>query len=275
MDTEEDEDVFESVMDNPTPLEGVQTNTELYDAYANHGATVFRNGASPSAPEDAQASASSDQATPVNGPWPASSSGPSAATTLIRRPSIGHPARSRAVDFNNFTYRRRSATRENQSNRTQGDEPLDHRDAWNRHPQATRRFFPFVRRRHMEPSDFAWTPEPHTAGIDDERDRHWFDMSPPIHLEPVTIGELVDATVSDERVHSVAPRSSLPRLRRGGLRAPESILSRHASPVSPSSIQPETLVVHPSPARYGLDDSGSVAEPTSYPTPSTEHDGLS
>ena len=275
MDTEEDEDVFESVLDNPTSLEGVQTNTELYDAYVNHGATVFRNAASTSAAEEAQASVPSGQATTVNGPWAASSSGPSTATTLTRQSSIRHPVRSRAVDFNNFTYRRRSATRENQPNRTEGDEPLDHRDAWNRHPQATRRFFPFVRRRHMEPSDLVWTSEHSSGGIDDDRDRHWPDMSPPIHLEPVTIDELVDATVSDERVHSVAPRTSLPRLRRGGLRAPESILSRHASPVSPPSIQPETLVVHPSPPRYGPDDSGIAAEPTPYPMPSTEHDGLS
>jgi hypothetical protein len=76
-----------------------------------------------------------------------------------------------------------------------------------------------------------------------------------------------DADTSDERT-----LISGPRLRRGGIRAPESMLSRHASPLV---ILPSTDSPPLSPSREASDHSNSL-DAGGYPTPgSTDNENAS
>lgn len=277
MDTEEDEDFFDSMLENGTTMEGARINSDLYDAYAGSGSRDFR---SPSPlPEDPST------ALLRSGPWTVPSSlPPSASTTLSRQPSLRRPVRSRIVDFNDFTLRRRSTTRDDQISRGETadpERPVPREGSWARNPQATRRFFPFVHsRRHDSPDIYPWTMEasgPSNPDIHDDQDLRyspsWFNLPPPSHLEAVAIeGALVDPTVSDERAHSATSRGMLPRLRRGGLRAPESILSRHASPANLPPIRSDSVADGPALPHHEPQDALLVSEPTSYPTPSTDHE---
>lgn len=199
------------------------------------------------------------------------------ATLLSRQPSIRRPIRSRTVDFNEFTHRRRSSTREGQSARGEPSEAVDVREGpWNRNSQSARRFFPFIRTRRYEHTD-PWSPEaplPHDdeggAYMSEPSNAPWFNLTPPIHREPATMEEvLADAELSDERGQVPAA----PRLRRGGLRAPESILSRRSPPVRIIGNHPDSYVLDTATITLSEEGGESQAEPTGYPTPgSTEHE---
>ncbi|GLB34134.1 hypothetical protein LshimejAT787_0110180 [Lyophyllum shimeji] len=277
MDMEEDEDIFERMLDGGSTLEGARINSDLYEAYGTNAGQSSRGVASPSPPaEDAPSPVLTQPTHSRSGPW-SFSSGMGPTTFLSRQPSIRRPIRSRTVDFNEFTHRRRSSTREGQNAQGEPSETLDVREGpWSRSAQSARRFFPFIRTRRYEHTD-SWSPEI-PSSHDDEGGTYtsepsnapWFNLTPPIHREPATMEDvLADAELSDERGH--APPA--PRLRRGGLRAPESILSRHSSPVRLVGSQPASSVLDTAPVTRREEGGDSHAEPTAYPTPgSTENE---
>ena len=286
MDLEEDEDIFERMLDNGTSIEGVRINSDLYEAYGNNGfsSTSVVPNESPIV-EESPAATSTHLPTSRGLPWPMPAPGSSSlsTSTLTRQSSIRRPVRSRTVDFNEFTHRRRSSIRE-AGVRAESTEPSEAREGpWTaRSSQSTRRFFPFSRTRRHETTDpdyFPWSeaadgPTTETV-IDDNRIRYisepsvsggtWFTITPPHHSSASPSPPLPEAEISDERIHIAAPR-----LRRGGLRAPESVLSRHAS----------SLVIHPivdsRPSSPSHESNGNTGDAAGYPTPgSTDSENLS
>lgn len=292
MDLEEDEDIFERMLDNGTSIEGVRLNSDLYEAYGNNGfssSSAIPGGESPVL-EEPPTTASTHPPNSRSGPWslPPAPSVSLATSSLTRQPSIRRPVRSRTVDFNDFTHRRRSSIRDAVSSRADSTEPTEvvGDGPWiGRSSQSTRRFFPFSRTRRPEITEYPpWSnesdgPNAHSV-IDDNRIHYisepsvsggtWFTITPPHQGSASPSSPSPDtheAEISDERIHIAAPR-----LRRGGLRAPESMLSRHASP----------LVVHPiidsrptSPS-HEPGDHGSRGDAGGYPTPgSTDNENLS
>ncbi|KAF8076733.1 hypothetical protein FPV67DRAFT_430010 [Lyophyllum atratum] len=277
MDMEEDEDIFERMLDSGTTVEGARINSDLYEAYGTNGGHSSRAVSSPSPPiEDAPLPVFTQPPHSRSGPWSMSSGVPT--TFLSRQAPNRRPFRSRTVDFNEFTHHRRSSTREGQSARAEPTESLEVREGpWNRSSQSTRRFFPFIRTRRYEHTD-PWSSDiPSSHEVDEgpaytsePSNAPWFNLTPPIHRESSTMEEaLADAELSEVRGHA-APA---PRLRRGGLRAPESILSRHASPIPTIGNPPRSSYdEHPDIIPRGVGDDGQT-EPTGYPTPgSTDHE---
>ncbi|KAG6845426.1 hypothetical protein H0H87_009333 [Tephrocybe sp. NHM501043] len=269
MDMEEDEDIFGRFLGNdPNIIEGARINSDLYDAY---GGGHSRAISSPSPPAE-------EVTSPLPPPLPHTNfrSGPwsmlSGSSSLNRQPSLRRSTRSaRTVDFNEFnefTHRRRSSTRENIS-RGELSESHEHWEPL-RHSQSTRRFFPITRARRYDPQD-SWNPDvpsshEHEDAIypGEPSNVPWFNPTPPVHRDPLTMEEvLAESELSEER----AQGGPMPRLRRGGLRAPESIISRHSSPMPFSnSHEPRRLA----PTR---EEAQSPAAPSGYPTPgSTEHE---
>jgi len=158
--------------------------------------------------------------------WPLSSSSGFLHSTLSRQPSIRRPGRNRVSDFSEFTAARRNSIRQlahDEDHNARSEPPA----ANTAEPPATsslgprsssaqaRRFFPFGRTRRFE---IIPTPRPAASMSDD-----WYF--------PPHSGW---ATNQSERLgggeEPIEERSQAPRLRRGGLRAPESLLSRHSSP---------------------------------------------
>ncbi|KAJ7682368.1 hypothetical protein DFH06DRAFT_1464110 [Mycena polygramma] len=261
LDMDDDEDEFDTMLDRATmPVEGVRMNTELFDAYGppswTSGSATRRSLpiAGPPTP------ALSDDSSPPPGlslspptatrsnvwtlPPPAPSS-----LSLGRQPSIRRPTRSRTVDFNEFTSQRRSSTRD-QRTEPPADEP------WARTSRSTRRFFPFsyqTRPRH----DLHWNESPGEPSSADLSDEQLYMSAEP---EPTpssttfysfpTPASSNAAETSEERATS----STGPRLRRGGIRPPESLLLRRVSPVIESAAPVDFEVQSP-------------AEAASYPTP--------
>jgi len=259
----------------PTFMEGARVNSELYDAYATHGWTAHPMGTSLSRrshanfstafapPSDSQEAGNSpDSALPSlesrarNSSW---FSGTTAhGSTLSRQPSIRRAVRSRAVDFNDFSTRRRSTFRNAAAD---SDDPRSSEDIPNTLTSwvpagpisdeplgapGARRFFPFSRRRH----EVAVSAMPTwiDGGASTSR-----PVSPP---EPMSFRPwrsnsgpppLIPSSSFGEHEHSLSgdpERPQLPRLlRRGGPRAPESMLSRHASPVNGGTDQTPLSVV--------------------------------
>ncbi|KAJ6616276.1 hypothetical protein B0H10DRAFT_2038099 [Mycena sp. CBHHK59/15] len=261
MDMDEDDDEFDSMLDS-TPVEGVQVNSELYDAYGPTRwatATVGRGSFASASPPTPALSDDSPIPPPMLSPptsarttvW---SLPPAAPGSLSRQSSIRRPVRSRTVDFNDFTTRRRSSNRD-----LRADAGAD--ETWTR----TRRFFPFSHqgRRHDlwnevgEGSGTELSDEPLTYITPDA-----FFPTPSSHA----------AETSEERVGV----GSVPRLRRGGVRPPESLLLRHVSPtivtapelpageeaVELASGATQPLEPESEPASTGVD-----AEAAAYPTP--------
>ncbi|KAG5648772.1 hypothetical protein DXG03_000121 [Asterophora parasitica] len=243
MDVEEDhdEDIFERMLEGaPGPtIEGARiTSDNLYEAYGTNVGPSTRTIASPSPPAEDLPSPPAIHPAPR---WSVSAGLPP--HMLTRQPSIRRPMHSRTVDFNDFTHRRRSATRENSATRDDSRATSEVREGSStRTSQSARRFFPFMRMRRYDNSD-PWGSDIHFSNNTEENgliyppeNTPWFNMTPPLR-EPTTMEEvLADAELSEERSH----REVVPRLRRGGLRAPESILSRHASPfLNPNP--PETI----------------------------------
>jgi hypothetical protein len=263
------EGMAESGENVPSFFEGARVNSDLYDAYNVHGWSAHpilssrdsrrshTNISATLAPSSEAEANNSPSSTPLfleprarSSAWTLpgsttlmSGSGP----TLTRQPSIRRSVRSRTVvDFNDFSTRRRSTFRN-----TVGD-PDDPRSSeevpnslnpWVSGPisdeplaspgSRARRFFPFSRRR----PEVAITPVPPWL---DNRAGSSRPVSPPepIAFQPwrFTHGPppLISPNSADyERSpDDESERPQLPRLRRGGLRAPESMLSRHASPVT-------------------------------------------
>ncbi|KAF9462077.1 hypothetical protein BDZ94DRAFT_1290537 [Collybia nuda] len=241
MDMEEDEDIFERMLDNGT-LEGARTNSDLYDAYTNHGVQSARVEASPSPTiEEVQAAVSSRPPPGRSGPWsmPPAASLAISSNGLTRQQSIRRPSRSRTVDFNDFTHRRRSSIRE-----TRGTEAPDIRvGPWSRNSESTRRFFPFSRtRRHESSENFPWSDGADTLSADASEDGPviypspsspaWFTFTPPPQASTSSTQEVPDAETSDERAFV-----SGARIRRR-LRSVDPVSSHPAPPVSVRPVSP-------------------------------------
>ena len=156
------------------------------------------------------------------------------------------PVRSRTVDFNDFTLRRRSSIRQGATQDTlvpridvtseESSQSSQSFSVWDRpsvpsspaagrSPQSARRFFGLARNRRdislpsasPDPGDTSyWAVEADSTGP-------WFGSRQP---HPSHRYQLHETEGSEER-----NQDELPRLRRGGVRAPESMLSRTVSPV--------------------------------------------
>lgn len=258
MDMEEDEDIFERMLDNGT-LEGVRTNTDLYDAYG--GMQASRVEASPSPPaEEPPTTASPHPPQGRSGPWsmPPAASLAISSNGLTRQQSLRRTSRSRTVDFNDFTHRRRSSIRETRGAHSGSTEAPDVRvGPWSRNSESTRRFFPFSRtRRHESTESFPWSDATDTLSADASEDGPviypspsspaWFTFTPPPQPSTSSAQEIHDAETSDERAYVAGPRS------RRRLRTAEPVLSHYASPVI---IRPISPINEP------------VGDASAYPTP--------
>jgi len=298
----EDEDEFEIMLDDPTSgVEGARLNTDLYEAYVNSGIPRRRSeSASPPAGGDASPSATlpplrNSPPPPAllsrSGPWgmPSGSS-----VTSSSRPLRRTIRSSRAVNFNDFTSRRRSAIRESLGSHAEGNESSSEgRENWSRRSQPIRRFFPFSRTRRHESTGPppSWVeiadamPPQNDAGDDSgayEPVIPWYSFTPfSLPSPPHTSRSPFDTEISDERVHYPAPLP-LPRLRRGGLRAPESLFSRsrrgsftHAPTPPPAPLSIPLPSASRSPVSDATEASEIVREVAAYPTPeSGENENL-
>ena len=192
-----------------------------------------------------------------SGPTPSSGSAYPPRQPTTRRP----PVRSRTVDFNDFTSRRRSSTRENTAgaDETSSSRPADGSAQASgerrgllsslSNPSASvgnvpRRFFQPFRRPEMS---IPWTmsPEPvehpHPAASqmsNTERERtylSWLSHTPAPQPQPAALRVSPPSTVEHRDSESdraspapeTGPRPAAHRLRRGGVRPPESLLLRH------------------------------------------------
>ncbi|OCH95937.1 hypothetical protein OBBRIDRAFT_787783 [Obba rivulosa] len=311
------EDEFASVP------EGTRVNTELYEAYAPTSLDILSSLRSSEPSPLATGSPAVDwvdvdpEAIAVTSPRPSpppvlpsiayrtihASSAHGGNTTvgssLTRQNSTRRPARSRTVDFNEFTSRRRSSSRQDvevqdgsAADRADGSWRFDTVDFSSRreessadtssHPQPARRFFPFrtlpaVRRRSEVSGALPWTgdssqpynaPEPSwpygvtsAAPWPTPVNAPASATSPPVNsLRAPSSSEVWSSLfsqassrtgVAPPRLHSRSPSPAMdslqptpstssllsdrrhtivPRLRRGGIQPPESMLSRHASP---------------------------------------------
>lgn len=233
--------------------EGARLNSNLYDVYRSHHSlsnssicSMFNSShAISSLPATSSHPSSNDRVLPplIDAPPPQRTNTwlppPSGLlqTTLARQNSIRRPARSRTADFNEFTSHRRNWARqftddeetmlrsenptatvptppaEGTPSSLRSDDalpPLAYRSASSSQP---RRFFPFNRSRRFE----TIPARPATSASED-----WlFPLPSWSGSSEGTEG------VGGEEDSSMDERSQAPRLRRGGLRAPESILSRH------------------------------------------------
>lgn len=233
--------------------EGVRVNTDLYEAFGGHSAwtnAMFRRESSseerssppPQPPSPPTINSSSSLARILVSP-PSSASPP----PLSRSASLRRPPRSRTVDFNDFASRRRSIYRdaiveENVvSESTRAAPP----------PPGQRRFFHFPRHHHRDGT--SWT----SPWLEDANERVFPSAEPtpssgawfyPLPLTPSLSRDSTDTETAEERVIVGAPR-----LRRGGVRAPESMLSRHASPAPEHAPSPivetaaEASMAYPTP----------------------------
>ncbi|KAJ7098780.1 hypothetical protein B0H15DRAFT_878651, partial [Mycena belliarum] len=226
MDMDDDDDEFETMLDRATmPVEGVRVNSELYDAYAPPIWTAGTTGtarrslpaASPPTPalsESPPPPGLSPPPNPRSNIWslPPAASG---SLSLNRQPSIRRPARSRTVDFNEFTSRRRSSTRD-----LRAADPGEEQLSWAR-AASTRRFFPFssqARRR-----DLHWgeaTGEPGSVELSDEPLAYAMEPTPSSATAFYSFPTPASSTASSSDGHAAETSeeraTALPRLRRGG-----------------------------------------------------------
>ncbi|PPQ68270.1 hypothetical protein CVT26_006186 [Gymnopilus dilepis] len=290
LDMEDDDDFGDPVAENATTIEGAQVNSNLFEAYtsSSSSATAWptltrRITASPSPISEDWPTVRSPPSSSTR-PWTITASGSnpslnptSSQSNLSRQASIRRAARSRMVDFNDFTHRRRSAARDAGSSRPDGPsaetvtEPRDSSSS-----QTVRRFFPFPRpsRRpqNQQWSDFLEPPSPDSSD----------DPVQFFSVEPNWYDTVIDSRASPDEESREETENLLraPRLRRGGVRAPESMLSRHASPIPITTPPIETVsVIPPSLARREEVSSNStlpiIEEPVAYPTPgSTENENV-
>jgi len=292
MDMEEDEAEYESMLeahDNATSIiEGVRVNSDLYDAYGGHswshpmGSSLLRRThpnysavAVPRSDSPEGSSAPDSVLQPLEtrrSSWGLPNSNVttimnSNGSTLMRQPSIRRPIRSRTVDFNDFSTRRRSAYRDSEDPRSSEEIP-NTLNPWappvpiSEEPlgsTAARRFFPFSRRRHEVPGSRPVSPP--------EPFRPWRSGSRAPSLIPPSSYPLLEG--GDYDGANEEPERAQPRLRRGGLRAPESMLSRHASPTTGEAddVTPSIVI---SIQRETHRDAAPIEEPIGVSVPATE-----
>lgn len=204
-------------------------------------------------------------------------------SNISRQASLRRAARSRIVDFNDFTHRRRSSNRDStgeSSRQPLGTHPTAPENVTEpRDGSATtwngRRLFPFSRTRQHE---MMWSEVSDSLSADasDEPGR--------LVAEPI-LPTLFDAPTASDSYSRASPDAEnrgddilirAPRWRRRNVRStePPSMLSRHASPV----VVYASLAGSPTatlPARQD-ENEPPAPEPVAYPTPgSLENEHLS
>ncbi|KAJ7741019.1 hypothetical protein B0H16DRAFT_1565705 [Mycena metata] len=270
MDLEEDEDEFDSLLDRASqPVEGVRMNSELYDAYGPPSWTSPRRSLPIAGPPTPTLSDGPPTPPLVLSPprtstvWTLPPAAPGS-LALSRQPSIRRPTRSRTVDFNEFTAQRRSSTRDLRADAPAGD------DTWSR-SRSTRRFFPFSyqTRRH----DLSWNESLGEGSGELSDDPLNLPEPTPSSTTFYSFPTPISSSSSSHDGHpaetsQVRVTSSGPRLRRGGVRPPESLLLRRVSPTrdggAPQSPVSEGALAYPAPADA---PSYPVPDAASYPTP--------
>ncbi|KAF8138902.1 hypothetical protein EV363DRAFT_1315106 [Boletus edulis] len=242
LDVDEDDDEFGPYGSFASGMEGTRLNTDLYDAYRSqhswsnsstpyflslpHAPPPMSSAPPPDAVNDRVLPPLVDASPPARtSVWPPGSSSGFLHSSLSRQPSIRRPGRNRMSDFSEFTAARRSLTRQlahDEDHNARSElptadtaEPPVTSSLGPRSSAQARRFFPFGRTRRFE---IIPTPRPATNMSDD-----WY--FPPHSGWTTNPSERLGG--GEE---STEDRSQAPRLRRGGLRAPESLLSRHPSP---------------------------------------------
>ncbi|KAF8735454.1 hypothetical protein AX14_002035 [Amanita brunnescens Koide BX004] len=192
---------------------------------------VFSSSPSPPAEESAATIRAPSVAGRHNS-W--SLSNPASSSNLRRQPSIRLSSRSRTADFNDFTSRRRTSTRDSLSAGPEGNEgSSESREREIGRPRPlTRRFFPFGRSRPHEPAVSASLQDGEAQGGDgaDEGFTYIFEPS----VSGAAWVPLTSAARSASPDHHESSRHSrdtnlerVRRLRRGTIRAPESMFSRY------------------------------------------------
>lgn len=249
--SDEEDDIAESAH----PPEGVRVNSDLYDAYRPVEMQVeLAQGTSHTRdPDRALEMILSPRPRPSSPPPPLMTArrpivGPTS-SSLVRQNSIRRSTRPRTTDFSDFTSRRRTLVRQNREPNGDTVRPEESSDGtWRflsspEHPEAEegqssaglrrrpRRFFPLS----------AWS-DPHLRIDPDDRsprDGTAPSTQPPIFppSESQSSAELwysltagsppsASSAAGSSRVNDIGPGA--PRLRRGGLQAPEALLSRFA-----------------------------------------------
>lgn len=261
-----DEDDASEPMETP---EGIRVNTDLYDAYTPLQVELqFGTATHVDSTQEADRAFEA-----LTSPRPRAASpsflttrrpivGPSGSTltrqpsvvgpALTRQPSIRRGLRTRTSDFIDFTTRRRSVGRQSQERTSESVRPeestdgtwrfsspqdrLDQEEGSSRH--RPRRFFPLSAwsdphlRLEVDdgapeevihaPSETAFPPSSQSSS------QLWYSLT--AAASPPTAPSPPPPRISDGRV-------TAPRLRRGGVRAPESLLSRYASPSMEEALQ--------------------------------------
>lgn len=279
--TDEEDDPTDARLPDETiwEAEGARLNTELYDAYAP--AYVRSPGLDRTRPTETSplATEESDIVEPTVLPVsPRSvspplrslshrsslrSHGSSIGASLSRSDSLRRPARSRTVDFNQFTQRRRSSMRQDSNEpdsvRAEAEDSADgtwrfrlSRSGSSRNSQVPLASLSSLRTPSVVPAHYlgrgypwaADTAEAATEGNTDplnaassssgpSSSQTWFALTAG---QPTPPGEEAStlstrrSTISD--IHEARRQVIAPRLRRGGIRPPETLLSRYASPAA-------------------------------------------
>jgi len=256
---EEDFINFLDVSSNAT--EGTGYNNDFFDAYGSSGwpPVLRRFGTTPSPPLEDASSMWRSHGTYVPGTvrnpstWGAT---PGAsghlATSIARHPSIRRPAR-RMVDFNDWTTRRRSSTRDaSHGEGSDGNSPLASGSG-----EPFRRFFPAVSRRTIRPSEHREEERVHYPGVAMDRER-----------SSSVITRATESHSSSGSSSGILDDRPLPR--RGGVHVLEPFRPNHYSWSAPtSSSRPSEQIstnAHPSLTRSPSLGPSEPAHPLSPPT---------
>lgn len=293
---EDEDNDLGNLLDASTGVaEGARFNTDLFEAYGSHVWPPIprRFGTTPSPPlEDeppvwrplSTLSTANRASTWAAVPTP---NGPSS-TSISRHPSIRRPARSRMVDFHDWTSRRRSSIRDTIGTQAEASDSNSSLSLGNggESAQTVRRFFPTIPRRPerlLEPrEDRHSSDEGRVPPLGVSLDRDWSPAVSSTQPGPSSPESRPVASASG----TDADDRPLPRLRRGGVRPPEmlwthrypwsapypraadSTTNTNTTTESPSSTANDHVRPVSPPEREN--DAGSTSvEPVGYPTPSS------
>lgn len=261
---EEDFMNFLDVSSNAT--EGTGYNNDFFDAYGSNGwpPVPRRFGTTPSPPLEDVSSMWRSHGTYIPGTvrnpstW-GTTPGASGhlATSIARHPSIRRPTR-RMVDFNDWTTRRRSSTRDaSHGEGSDGNSPFSL--AGGSGEPSIRRFFPTVSRRPVRPSEHREEERVHPPGVVMDRER-----------SSSVITRATESHSSSGSSSGILDDRPLPRLRRGGVRPLEMFRPNHHSWSAPtSSSRPSEQIntnAHPSLTRSPSPGPSEPSYPLSPPT---------
>ena len=268
MDVEDDDEDLETALDSYA--DGARLNPDLFDAYGFWPTRrVYTNSPSPPAEESA-ATIRAPSAAGRHSSW--SLSNPASSSNLRRQPSIRLSSRSRTVDFNDFTSRRRTSIRDSLSAGPEGNEGSSEsreREIGRGPRPSTRRFFPFGRTRQQEPAGSAGLQDGEAQNGDGADEGFTYIFEPSVSgaaWVPLTSAARSSSPDHHETTrHNREASERVRRLRRGSIRAPESMFTRY-----------ETRLERPmsaSPTNEFVEHRARSAELIAYPTPgSTENE---